>query len=105
MMTIFLKKNPSLIPTATLVSGLMFARHVYAEPSVSSSVHILAWVPAISLSFLLSWLVVQLLLKWGFLKSPLKKRIAGIILLIIFLMTVAPIVAVLASIMISGRTM
>ena len=104
-MTKHIKSHSPLASVATLLSGLLLTTIGHAEPGISNSFQPYVWAFAVFLSFFLSWLVVYLLVRFGRLESTLKRWLTGIILLIIFLITVTPYVAILGSIMIAGRTM
>ena len=100
-----LKPRLPLISIAILASGLLFAASVYAEPGASMSHIPYLWVLGVAVAFLLSWLVVYVLVRLGLQGTPLKRWIVRIILLVFFLVTVAPLIVAFGSILITGRTM
>jgi hypothetical protein len=64
-----------------------------------------AWSLGIGVAGLLSWLLVRVLVLLGRLRSAKSRWVAGIVTLVVLLLTVTPCVAVIAAIAITGRTM
>ncbi len=88
-----------------LIMGGLFASNAHAEPGVSFSHIPYLWALGAVISLLLSWLVLSVLSFAGKLKSSKKKWLLGVLLFVLFLLSIGPLVVVFGSIIVTGRTM
>jgi len=89
----------------TLSASLAMPAIARAEPAPSMSHLPVLWTLAAAISAWLAWIGVRIAARSGRLQTPMRKWVFAIILLVIFLLFVAPFFVGVGSILITGRTM
>jgi hypothetical protein len=88
-----------------LLTMLMITGNAQAEPGVSLSHIPYLWGLSAVISVLLCWAIVMVAGRYGYLKTPLKRWSLAFGLFVIFMVFISPVIVVIGSILITGRTM